>query len=294
MGRLLGGSFGGLVFCGHVMDRVAIFVDAGYLFAQGSVLLAGKKLQRSEIHLEHQAAIKALTDFGQQVSGVGLLRVYWYDGTSTGATSQHLALAHLQDVKLRLGFVNSVGQQKGVDSLIITDMITLARNSAISDAVLVSGDEDLRVGVQQAQEFGVRVHLVGIKPSHSSQSLFLVNEADTTHEWGADEVSAFLNCQPKPTSPALTGPTTTTITGGPTGIVSQLETVANQVAAKLETGEIPALITAIENLGQIPKDIDRQLLGSGRAALGRDLDPGEKKKIRAQFLVACKTLAGAN
>src|SRR5580704_9640346 len=58
-------------------------------------------------------------------------------------------------------------------------MIALARNRAISDAVLVSGDEDLRVGVQQAQEFGVRVHLVGIKPSRGSQSLFLLQEADT-------------------------------------------------------------------------------------------------------------------
>lgn len=276
------------------MDRVAIFVDAGYLFAQGSVLLAGKKLQRSEIHLEHQPAIKTLADFGQKVSGVQLLRIYWYDGTSTGATSQHLALAHLQNVKLRLGFVNSVGQQKGVDSLIITDMITLARNNAISGAVLVSGDEDLRVGVQQAQEFGVRVHLVGIKPSHSSQSLFLVNEADTTHEWGADEVSAFLQCQPKPTLPALTALATTTILGGPTGIVSQLETVANQVAAQLEVDEIPALIAAIESLGQIPRDIDRQLLGSGRAAIGRDLESREKKKIREQFVAACKKFASQN
>ena len=58
-------------------------------------------------------------------------------------------------------------------------MIALARNRAISDAVLVSGDEDLRVGVQQAQEFGVRVHLVGIKPGRGSQSLFLLQEADT-------------------------------------------------------------------------------------------------------------------
>ena len=51
--------------------------------------------------------------------------------------------------------MNSSGPAKGVDSLIVTDMITLARNGAMSDAVLLSGDEDLRVGVQQAQEFGV-------------------------------------------------------------------------------------------------------------------------------------------
>lgn len=65
-------------------------------------------------------------------------------------------------MKVRLGFVNSVGEQKGVDSLIVTDMIALARNRAISDAVLMSGDEDLRVGVQQAQELGVRAGCLGI------------------------------------------------------------------------------------------------------------------------------------
>jgi uncharacterized LabA/DUF88 family protein len=124
------------------------------------VLLSGRKLPRAEITLVHEEAVKAFANFAVQVSTVPLLRVYWYDGTSTGPTAQHLTLAHLQDVKVRPGFVNSGGEQKGVDSSIVTDMIALARNRAISDAVLVSGDEDLRVGVQQAQEFGVRVHLV--------------------------------------------------------------------------------------------------------------------------------------
>ncbi len=35
------------------MNRVAVFVDAGYVFAQGSVLLAGWTLPRSETSLEH-------------------------------------------------------------------------------------------------------------------------------------------------------------------------------------------------------------------------------------------------
>ena len=33
------------------MDRVAVFVDAGYLFAQGSVALAGQKLPRGRLVL---------------------------------------------------------------------------------------------------------------------------------------------------------------------------------------------------------------------------------------------------
>ena len=170
------------------MDRVAVFVDAGYLFAQGSILRFGDKLPRGEIDLNYMEVVAALRTVAETVSGVKLLRIYWYDGTSTGPTPQHSSLAFLDSVKVRLGFVNSFGEQKGVDSLIVTDMIALARNRAMSDAVLLSGDEDLRVGVQQAQDFGVRVHLLGIKPSRGSQSVFLIQEADTTHEWSDQDL----------------------------------------------------------------------------------------------------------
>jgi hypothetical protein len=269
------------------MDRVAVFVDAGYVFAQGSVLLAGRKLPRAEITLAHEDAIKAFGGFAEKVSRVPLLRVYWYDGTSTGPTSQHLTLAHLEDVKVRLGFVNSVGEQKGVDSLIVTDMIALARNRAMSDAVLVSGDEDLRVGVQQAQEFGVRVHLIGIKPSRGSQSLFLLQEADTTHEWTVDDISVFLKCQVRQASPNTTGAVVLPERVSDT-TEDPLSAVAIRVVAKLERTEIEALVEAVERLRQVPRDIDAQLLGGARAELGRDLNPNEKKRIREYFIEKCR------
>ena len=184
------------------MDRVAVFVDAGYLFAQGSKELCGTTLTRKNIVLDHRASISALKTFAERTSGLPLLRIYWYDGTSQGPTPQHITLGDQANIKVRLGFVNSMGQQKGVDSLIVTDMLTLARNRAMAECVLLSGDEDLRVGVQQAQEFGVRVHLIGIKPAKGSQSLFLLQEADSTYEWTADDLRAFLRCTPTPDAPA--------------------------------------------------------------------------------------------
>jgi hypothetical protein len=63
MGRLVAGPFGGLFYFGGSMDRVAVFVDAGYLFGQGSALLSGKKLNRSEISLEYSAVIKTISNF---------------------------------------------------------------------------------------------------------------------------------------------------------------------------------------------------------------------------------------
>ncbi|WP_051929187.1 NYN domain-containing protein [Thermopetrobacter sp. TC1] len=84
------------------------------------------------------------------------------------------------------------GSKKGVDSLIVTDLITLAQNKAISDAILLSGDEDLRVGVQMAQIYGVRVHLLGIEFDGTAQSFLLMQEADTCSIWNSKDIIQIL------------------------------------------------------------------------------------------------------
>jgi hypothetical protein len=83
-------------------------------------------------------------------------------------------------VKLRLGNLNARGQQKGVDAQIRADMEALARHRAITDAVLIAGDEDMVPAVEAAQAFGVRVHLWGIEPPYgTNQAERLVWESDT-------------------------------------------------------------------------------------------------------------------
>ena len=64
--RLLRGPF----FFGNTphMDRVAVFVDAGYLFAQGSQELCGAKLVRGEIALDHDAVTAKLKSFAEAAS----------------------------------------------------------------------------------------------------------------------------------------------------------------------------------------------------------------------------------
>jgi len=269
-------------------DRVAVFVDAGYLFAQGSVALSGTKQARGSILLDPVQAANALEGFAKQISGLPLLRIYWYDGTSIGPTPQHLSLAHLPRVKLRLGFVNSVGEQKGVDSLIVTDMITLARNGAMADAVLLSGDEDLRVGVQQAQEFGVRVHLLGIKPSRGSQSLFLLQESDTTDEWGPSDLHPFLSIRqvaPANSPPPAANPGIPAVSGStPDPLVEVGELMAREIPEQ----DLPALIASITAQGQTPREIDARLLAKSRARLKATLDSTQKRHLRAAFLRACE------
>ena len=275
------------------MDRVAVFVDAGYLFAQGSIELCGAKLTRGEIVLDHNAVTAKLKTFAETVSELPLLRIYWYDGTSQGPTLQHITLAGQASVKVRLGFVNSQGQQKGVDSLVVTDMITLARNRAMAECVLLSGDEDLRVGVQQAQEYGVRVHLLGIKPARGSQSNFLLQEADATHQWEASDLRNFLRRRPhvQPDAPPLAVAIPDPQEGA--DAPDPLEEVARQVADEIAENEIGPLVESIRATKLRPSEIDAKLLAISRRRLGNDLDSSQKSKVRSAFLSALETRLNA-
>ncbi|HET6762063.1 MAG TPA: NYN domain-containing protein [Longimicrobiaceae bacterium] len=268
---------------GRQMDRVAVFVDAGYLFAQGSVLLTGRKLVRGEIRRDHRKVVEHLRVFAERVTGLPLLRIYWYDGTSTGPTPQHASLANEAGLKLRLGFVNSMGEQKGVDSLIVTDMIALARNRGMAEAVVLSGDEDIRVGVQQAQEFGVRVHLVGIHPSRGSQSLFLLQEADACYEWDQGDLSPFLACVPRETE----SPRVVEAPADRQGI-DPLESVPRSLAEEVTEVDLEGLIALGRAGDSLPREIHGRLLRITGDALGRQLVSSEKRAVRATFLQACE------
>ena len=146
------------------MRRWALFVDAGWLFAGGSTAAFGGSLKRSQIQWKPDELIPALTAAGRElVSGEAeLLRTYWYDGSPNRLpTGTQLEVARQSDVKLRLGRTSRQGQ-KGVDGLIIHDLITHAYRRTIDDAVVISGDEDLLDAIESAQANGTRVHLLEI------------------------------------------------------------------------------------------------------------------------------------
>jgi uncharacterized LabA/DUF88 family protein len=270
------------------MARIAIFVDAGYLFAQGSTALTGSKKRRTQLTLNETAAVAELISIAaEKTNNATLLRVYWYDGvTSRGPTLEHESVARTDNVKIRLGFVNSQGQQKGVDSLIVTDLIDLARNHAISDALLLSGDEDVRIGVQIAQSFGVRVHLLGIEPSRGSQSKQLLNEADTTTEWLSETVSKFLSVNPEPAAIATLPATAVASAEGASNSERTnaiLMAAISELASTLEGDQIQKLKTHWLEKPTIPPEFDGRLLARCRDALGRTLEADEKREMRVLF-----------
>ena len=287
------------------MDRVAVLVDAGYFFAAGSALVSGSGNQRRDtLIFDEKAALSELETLAQSVAqNSQLLRIYWYDGASrkTGPTAEHSRLAHCNNIKVRLGFLNSAGQQKGVDSLIVTDLVELARNRAVGDVVLLSGDEDVRIGVQLAQSFGVRVHLVGIKPSAGNQSPELRQEADTCTELDSTLLCKIISMRPlgatlpsnkKPATVAKSSATETPLgrTAPASPVPTQgtnlnngisLESVVDLILSEMTASEIKGAVDYMaENSNNVPHELDSKILARCRDALGQYLDDESRKKVR--------------
>lgn len=194
---------------GNEMNRFAVLVDAGYLLSQGVQILSNQNSKvRKDIAIhDPQGLINKIVEHAVKVLGNrNLLRVYWYDGVSGRLSAEQEALTLLPDVQFRPGTISKSGLQKGVDSKIMADLIELSQNHAISDAVLVTGDGDLVVGIDLAQRQGVRVAVLGIE-DHSvgishCQSFEVVCVADRIKRMGRSDIEPFLSYLPANTSPA--------------------------------------------------------------------------------------------
>jgi uncharacterized LabA/DUF88 family protein len=163
-----------------VLARYAVMVDVGYIYAAAGELLFGTSSRR-DYRVDAVGLIQAVTKHADELFRGELLRVYWYDAARDRVpTIDQRVVAQMAWVKLRLGNLNARGQQKGVDANIRADMEALARHRAITDAVLIAGDEDMVPAVEAAQAYGVRVHLWGIEPPYgTNQAERLVWESDT-------------------------------------------------------------------------------------------------------------------
>jgi uncharacterized LabA/DUF88 family protein len=163
-----------------LLSRYAIMVDVGYIYASTGELLYSAASRR-EYRVDADKLIQALTRHAEDQVRGELLRIYWYDAARDRVpTIDQRVIAQMPWVKLRLGNLNARGQQKGVDAQIRADMEALARHRAITDAILVAGDEDMVPAVEAAQAYGVRVHLWGIEPPYgTNQAERLVWESDT-------------------------------------------------------------------------------------------------------------------
>jgi uncharacterized LabA/DUF88 family protein len=222
--------------------RYAVFVDAGYLYAASGALLL-EATSRREYRVAAEKLIKALTDHADNQLLGELLRVYWYDAAPRRQpTVDQRVIANLPLVKLRLGNLNAQGQQKGVDAQLRADLEALARHRAVTDAVLLAGDEDMLPAVEAAQRYGVRVHLWGVEPTHgSNQAEWLVWESDTVEVLPAEFLRPYFGkagVLPVPAAATTTTPDATPTTPKTSRVPSPSQVFAGRTPIK----QIPSTV----------------------------------------------------
>ncbi|WP_434923053.1 NYN domain-containing protein [Glutamicibacter sp. PAEs-4] len=159
-----------------MMNQTAIFIDAGFLLSLGGHRAAGTTL-RSAFTTHYEALIRGIVQTVKKSTGLNNLRVYWYDASRDGLfTEQHKRIGLIPGVKVRLGRISYNGEQKGVDLRLALDLVGVARNGSASIAYLVSGDDDLAEAVEEAQDLGMKVVLLGVAKSDSRLGVASVAE----------------------------------------------------------------------------------------------------------------------
>lgn len=150
----------------------------------------------------------------------------------------------------------------------------------MTDAFLVSGDEDLREGVKAAQDRGVRVVLIGVAAvAGYNQSRELVEEVDDVITLTKSDLSPIFTPRVPPAAPtqgravpATQGPLQMPPTPDEAGRLYAEEWLKNA------TGEdIRGLIAAFP---RIPRTLDVELLQSAETICGRSLR-GDDRAHRA-------------
>jgi Protein of unknown function DUF88. len=280
--------------------KYAVLVDVGYLYAAAGEVLLGAK-ERKEYRVAADELIQALKKHAMEHIPGELLRVYWYDAARDRVpTVDQRVIAQLPWVKVRLGNLNARGQQKGVDAQIRSDLEALARHHAVTDTVLIAGDEDMVPAVEAAQAFGVRVHLWGVEPPFgTNQAERLVWESDTVEILTADFLRNYFNRAPQPVAPVAptTPPSPATVFAGrqpplkppakaPVGQVTKLgpnrprvEEVGEHVAQKW------ILTRGRDNIRDLlpgpilPTVIDTELLIEAEKELGHSLRPYPEARV---------------
>ena len=258
------------------MKQIAVFVDAGYFWKQVAQVIVGTDgVRREEVEIDYPALRQqVLQEVKKQFPHGEFLRVYWYDGAGVQGqkTPSHHAIDELDDFKLRLGTRNGYGAQKGVDGLIIADLIGLAHARAVDRVLIVSGDADLIPGIHAVQALGVRAHLLSLGPEQAT-SADLRAVVDFKARWFDQVVDSFAKAAPRTQEPVAEP-----LAGSP----AEQDVYGEIVARALhEMGHYETPVQ-LEN-GSIGKAADGRLLWAGAQHFQRMLTDDEKRALRKAF-----------
>jgi hypothetical protein len=174
------------------VDRCALFVDASYVLADGAMAVHGTRRGES-VSWDYEGLLQLLSGLARERTGLPLLRCYWYEVTVDGRrTAEQDALADIPGIKLRVAKIRP-GRREGVETEIHRDLTTLARNGAVSDALVVSAEEDLAQVIADVQDLGMRVTLVHIAVDGNwTISRSLRQESDDIIEIGGEQLRPYV------------------------------------------------------------------------------------------------------
>ena len=145
-----------------VADNYIGFVDVGVL----------RSLRRKYFRPQGKEITEWFRGLSEnELTGERFLRLYWYDGehdpSHPGYASQRKflnAIGATPGIQLRLGHLAAPSeqpdrplQQKGIDTLLVVDLVRLAGRSVFTTAVLIINDRDFSEAIRAAQDSGVRV-----------------------------------------------------------------------------------------------------------------------------------------
>lgn len=170
-------------------DNVMGLIDAGFLREAGARAL---KIRLEELDFQPDVIVDWMERCAVRLNA-RFLRCYWYDATVTPGNSsmyveQRRNLDRIEDtpgMQIRLGslierpqpwesavrrvakeynvdpkeFISRMGvqkqyEQKGVDTLLVMDLVRFAQQHTYDYTILVSGDRDLAEAIRAAQGFG--------------------------------------------------------------------------------------------------------------------------------------------
>jgi hypothetical protein len=257
------------------LDRCALFVDAGYVLAEGALAVHGTR-NRDSVSWDYAGLLKLLGGLSRDRTGLPLLRCYWYDTAAEGGrATEHDTLADVPGVKLRLSKVRP-SRKEGVEAEIRKDLSALARNRAVSDAVIVSAEEDLAPVIAEIQDLGIRVVLLHISTDGNwAISRSLRQECDDIIDMSAAHLRPFVDL----------------ITGAePAGRDSQLtvsgyrELSASPAAAsQLQGAGQPAIAAAAPQLYSSPVAPDYERVSQAQLATAREQQTGLAAQDASRF-----------
>jgi len=176
------------------MAQSVALIDAGFLKAEGARTL---RVKTHQVSPDAQGCVTFLRTLAGNEQAP-LLRAYWYDGAFESSDPRYLtqrpyldAVSSCPGIQIRLGHIREstpswqhavkqaiancgvalvdfekhfqfrpVTQQKGVDTLIVLDLVRLAQRRAYDTVFLIAGDRDLAEAVRVAQDEGRRVVLL--------------------------------------------------------------------------------------------------------------------------------------